>query len=951
MKYVVACLAGALLVMSSIDVCSAGQHPNVVLIYADDMGWGDVGYHGVEDVLTPNIDRIAESGVQFTQGYVSASVCGPSRAGLLTGVYQQRFGCGENPNVSGFPDKMKFPLAGLPASQPVISEMLKKRGYHTGHVGKWHMGIDKTLRPLARGFDEYFGFVNGAHDFEGWDGHFGDKRGRWPLWRGDDPLPARNNVYLTDLFSDEAVAFIERGTRNAECGTPFFLYLAYNAIHAPWQVPDTYLERTKHLSDNHERNFIAAMILAMDDGIGRVQEALEKAGVADNTIVIFMSDNGSPRAQGLTWKPRGDVDDWLEGPMSCKAGMRGFKGDTYEGGTRVPFCMSWPGKIKPGTKYELPVSNLDIVPTVLAAASDLNAQQPTSNNQLPRKRNSNLEVGRWALDVGCSIPFDGVDLMPFISGETLERPHETLYWRRDNDYAIRHGDWKLEWNDAGSTRNITLFNLADDPQERNDLAAAMPEKAQALQDLFDAWDSTMPDNEWWGGPINRRRDFAEGGRTVVSDQPYLHAYGKVRAEKKPAPAKGRTGRPNIILLMADDLGVECLGSYGCTEYETPELDRLAADGMRFEHCYSTPLCTPSRVQIMTGRYSHRNYIGFGKLDAGEITFGNVLRDAGYKTMIAGKWQLAGDKDSPKHFGFDEYCLWFLYPPPPGGGIAQGRRYWEPYRFWENGEMKKVAEHAYGPDLFCSYIDNFISRQKENPFFVYYPMALTHAPFEPTPDTPGDVSREWSQSRYKDDSYMKDMVAYMDRIVGRIRSSLEKHGVADNTIILFTGDNGTDKRVMTDTKDGPVQGGKALMTDGGTHVPLVAYHPGTTKPGIVSRDLIDFSDFLPTLAEAAGATLPSDRVIDGVSFLPQLKGEKGTPRDWVFLHYWQNGRQKQGAQEFVRNRRFKLYDDGRFYDVKRDCLETDPIQHLNPQQKRIRRVLEGAFESVHMRGEE
>ncbi|MBL7077448.1 MAG: sulfatase-like hydrolase/transferase [Kiritimatiellae bacterium] len=479
--------------------------PNVVLIYADDMGWGDVGYHGFDDVLTPNIDRIAESGVQFTQGYVSASVCGPSRAGLLTGVYQQRFGCGENANMAGYPDKMKYPLAGLPASQPIIAEMLKERGYRTSHIGKWHMGIDKTLRPLARGFDEYFGFVNGAHDFERWEGHFGDNRGRWPLWRGDDPLPAQDNAYLTDLFSDEAVGFIERGARNAERGMPFFLYLAYNAIHAPWQVPETYLERTKHLSDNHERNFIAAMILAMDDGVGRVQAALEKHGLAENTIVIFMSDNGSPRAQGLTWKNRDGVDDWQEGPMSCKAGLRGFKGDTYEGGTRVPFCMSWPGKIKPGIKHNFPVSNLDIVPTILAAAADHSAFR------IPHSA------------------FDGVDLLPFINGTKGDtRPHQTLYWRRDNDYAIRHGDWKLQWNDQGSTRNITLFNLADDPQERNDLAAAMPEKAQALQDLFDAWDSTMPDNEWWGGPINRRRDFAQGGRTVVAQQPYLHAHGKVR---------------------------------------------------------------------------------------------------------------------------------------------------------------------------------------------------------------------------------------------------------------------------------------------------------------------------------------------------------------------------------------------------------------------------------------
>ncbi len=499
---------GLVALLACMPVAYGGDRPNVVLIYADDMGWGDVGYHGFEDVMTPSIDRIAERGVQFTQGYVSASVCGPSRAGLLTGVYQQRFGCGENANIGGYPDKMKFPLAGLPVSQPVISELLKKRGYYTGHVGKWHMGIDKTLRPLARGFDEYYGFINGSHGYEGWDDEFGSQKGRWPLWRGDEPLPARDNVYLTDLFSDEAVAFVNRAAARSE---PFFLYLAYNAIHHPWQVPDKYLARTKGLSDNHERNFIAAMSLAMDDGIGRIQQALTKHGVADNTITIFMSDNGSPRGQGLRGSNK-NVGDWEEGPMSSKGGLRGFKGDTYEGGIRVPFCMSWPAKIKPGTNYGLPVSNLDVVPTVLAAAGA---------DSLP--------------------PFDGVDLLPYLAGERTGRPHETLYWRRDNDYAIRHGDWKLQWNDAGSTCNITLFNLADDPQERDDLAAKMPEKAQALQDMLDAWDNVMPDNEWWGGPGNRKRNRIDLSVADFNDRDDKgHFYRKIRKAKpvNASPVKG-----------------------------------------------------------------------------------------------------------------------------------------------------------------------------------------------------------------------------------------------------------------------------------------------------------------------------------------------------------------------------------------------------------------------------
>ncbi|MBT3375183.1 MAG: sulfatase-like hydrolase/transferase [Lentisphaerae bacterium] len=509
MKSITTTIAGLLL---SLSVIGADARPNVIIIYSDDQGWGDVGYHGFKDIMTPNIDRLATGGTWFSQAYVTASVCGPSRSGLLTGIYQQRFGCGENPNIAGFPDKMKFPLAGVPRSRRMLSEMLKERGYYSGHIGKWHLGADRSLRPLARGFDEFFGFINGSHDYTRWDGEFGRNKGQWPLWRGDAPLPARENVYLTDLFSDEAASFVERA---ADREQPFFLYLAYNAVHHPWQVPDSYLERTKDLSDNAERNFFAAMILAMDDGIGRVQQALKKKGVADSTILIFMSDNGTPRGQGLTHSRKKPDQDWGDGPMSKTGGLRGFKGDTYEGGIRVPLCISWPEKIKPGSHYALPVSALDIVPTILAASGGRPNEQT----------------------------LDGVDLLPYLNGKP-GRPHETLYWRRDNDYAIRYGDWKLQWNDAGSTRNITLFNLADDPHERHDLAAAMPEKAQAMQDLFDAWDSALPDNEWWGGAGNRKRSRIDLSVAEFNARPDKgHFYRKIRRRSSAAPVPSEPGIP------------------------------------------------------------------------------------------------------------------------------------------------------------------------------------------------------------------------------------------------------------------------------------------------------------------------------------------------------------------------------------------------------------------------
>ena len=474
--------------------------PNVVLIVADDMGWGDVGYHGYKDVLTPNIDRLAAAGVQCRQGYVTASICSPSRAGFLTGVYQQRVGAGENPNVTGFPDKIpeRFRLAGLPTSQSTLAEMLQPAGYRCGTIGKWHLGVERPLRPHHRGFHYFYGFLNGAHDYTMWSNTFPKNKSRWPLFHNDRVLPPAEDVYLTDLFSDRAVGFVKHNTK-----APFFLYLSYNAVHHPWQVPKKYLARTKHLSGVEDRRFFAAMILAMDDGVGRVLDTLDDEGVADNTIVIFLSDNGSPRGQGLNPKPK-DASLPRGGTVMSNPGPhRGFKGDTYEGGIRVPFAIRWPGQIQPGSRYDLPVSALDIAPTVAAAVG---ITKPPKGH-----------------------PFDGVDLLPYLTGEKgTARPHDVLYWRRDNDYAIREGDWKLTWNDAGGSMSIKLFDLATDPGEHHDLAGKEPTRAQRLQDLFDAWDGPMPDNRSWGGPGNRNRGYATGERVDVV------AYNRNPPQRPPA---------------------------------------------------------------------------------------------------------------------------------------------------------------------------------------------------------------------------------------------------------------------------------------------------------------------------------------------------------------------------------------------------------------------------------
>lgn len=486
--------------------------PNVVLIYSDDQGWGDVGYHGVEDILTPNIDKLAAAGTQFSQGYVSASVCGPSRAGLLTGVYQQRMGFYGN-----------YEKGGIPTSQPMVFEMLKAAGYQTAAVGKWHVGAAREeQRPNSRGVDFFYGFLWGAHDYYRSRTDFEDPtKDEWPIMRNRKIEPPIQNSggYLTEMFTREAVGFIERAAGDE----PFFLYLAYNAVHHPWDVPQPYIDRVQGLDTHDERKLFAGMVLAMDDGVGEVMEALEKKGVADETLVIFMSDNGSPRGQGIAQprqKTRGNCTMSNPGPFN------GFKGDTYEGGIRVPFVMHWPGRIPAGRTYPHPVINLDLVPTIMSL----------SGVTKPPK----------------GLGFDGVDLLPYLSGKITDPPHETLYWRRNEDYAVRKGDWKLAWNDEGPSREIQLFDLAHDPGEWKNLAAMHPERAQQLQDAFDAWDSGLADNQTGRNPKNRNGGYAAGKRVNVAEfnAALLREPGSGKPKTK-GPAGSRTLDQQLAIARAN----------------------------------------------------------------------------------------------------------------------------------------------------------------------------------------------------------------------------------------------------------------------------------------------------------------------------------------------------------------------------------------------------------------
>jgi arylsulfatase A-like enzyme len=421
----------------------APRKPNVVILLADDLGYADVGFQGCKDIPTPHLDALARSGVRCTNGYVSGPYCSPTRAGLLTGRYQQRFGHEFNPGTG--------PEIGLPLTETTMADRLKAAGYATGWVGKWHLGNAMKFRPQKRGFDETFGFLGGAHPY------FPDMGA--PIFR--DGEQAKEKDYLTDAFGREAVAFIDRHKKE-----PFFLYLAFNAVHTPMHATEERLKKFDAVKDDTRRTY-DAMTLAMDEAVGRVLAKLRAEKPEENTLIVFFSDNGGPTMKGTT----------ING--SSNAPLRGSKRTTLEGGVRVPFVISWPGTLPAGKVYEKPIIQLDVLPTALAAAGV--AVKPA-----------------WKLD--------GVDLLPFLTGKNAAAPHEALYWRLGPQMALRRGDWKLVRYDLNveggkGTSPSRLYNLALDVGEANDLAAREPEKLKELEALWAKWDGELARPLWGQGAL------------------------------------------------------------------------------------------------------------------------------------------------------------------------------------------------------------------------------------------------------------------------------------------------------------------------------------------------------------------------------------------------------------------------------------------------------------------
>jgi len=403
--------------------------PNIVIILSDDQGYGDVSFHEhPKEVYTPAIDKLAEEGVVFTDGYASGYVCAPTRAGLLTGRYQQRFGFYRAPDSR----------IGLPLTEVTLADLLKKEGYITGAFGKWHLGLTKDFHPCSRGFDEFYGFLgHGAHDYFDYSCAKDGDDFHQCIYRNFNTIS--DEGYLTDNLADEASAFI---VNNANKEDPFFLYLPFNAVHTPMQAPQVDIDR--YDTGDDKRDILLAMLYRMDEAIAQVLNTLKKEGVYNNTIIFFLSDNGGAKASRAVNLP-----------------LRDFKHSVYEGGHRVPFIMSWPDKIAHAVCHE-PVISFDIMPTILAS---INAELP--NDRI----------------------FDGKNILPILTGDVTQPLHDELYFDGNDGYwAVRQGAWKLVFSKQG---DLELYNLEHDLGEQNNQADKYPEKVRMLELKYQTWRSEM----------------------------------------------------------------------------------------------------------------------------------------------------------------------------------------------------------------------------------------------------------------------------------------------------------------------------------------------------------------------------------------------------------------------------------------------------------------------------
>ena len=834
-------------------VAAQTEKPNVLFILVDDMGWRDLACYGHEVHETPNIDGLASRGMRFTNAYAACPICAPSRAAIMTGKF---------PSNTGFVDNFASELNGstlqraedrqfLKLEEVTVAETLKAGGYQTGFLGKWHLsGTNESRLPTDQGFD-----VNVAG---GWWGH---PRGRTGYFSPYNMFALENGPkgeYLTDRLTTEAIGVMDKFSKQDK---PWLLYMSYYTVHGPLHSKK---EKTKKYTAKAIQQKVqlksaayAGMVESLDENVGRMLDWLEEKNLRENTIVIFTSDNGGMVA------------------ATDNRPLRSFKGDIYEGGIRVPCIIDWPGVIEPGSVSDTPVSGVDFYSTLLAMTG------------LPQQGDTHE---------------DSVNLVPLFKGDT-DFNRGPLVWHypvgvphiahSNPGSVIRDGDWKfLRFYQDGREE---LYNLRDDIGETKNLAASMPKKAAELKSHLDTL-------------------LQAHNAEIPIDVP---AKPTRRPSKKKPIANKQDAKPNIIFILADDMGYNGLSCYGATRIKTPNLDRLAAEGIRFTdgHCAAST-CTPTRYAFMTGRYPFRSWCSYSALstnaplliEVDRPTVPSFLKSHGYSTSIIGKWHLGygEEKGFADNRGKTPPNHWKPRGPGPDwngelkpGPLENGFDYsyvipvansFPPYVIVENrcvvglrpnspiGQMESKnsgkMEGGEGArwkdeDLVDMFTNKLVSQlesyaKDDKPFFLYYPAHQPHLPWRPN-------------ARFKGSSQAQaygDVIQELDWSVGELLKTLDRLELTDNTIVIFSSDNGASGRDFNGhSANGSLRGGKGDLTEGGHRVPFIVRWPDRIKPGLESNVLVSQSDLFATFAAIIGEELPTAAAPDSYNILPALLGEQ------------------------------------------------------------------------------
>ena len=852
------------------DAARAETRPHIVVIVADDLGYADCGFNGGTQIATPHLDRLAAAGTVFDSFYVQP-VCSPTRAALMTGRYPIRYGL----QVGVI---RPWATYGLPLEEQTLAAGLRAAGYTTAISGKWHLGsFDPAYHPLGRGFQHAYGHLFGMINYE-----THERDGKLDWWR--DGRLLEEPGYSTHLIGAEAVRRIEQQAER----TPLFLYVPFNAVHTPLQVPDDYLAPYDNLP--RQRRLLAGMLAAMDEQVGRIAAAVERRGWTDDTLFLFTSDNGGPSP--------GRVTD--NGPL------RAGKGTVYEGGVRVCAFGTWPGRLPAGARNREPMHIVDWYPTLLRVAGAAVDQR---------------------------LPLDGIDVWDTMCG-TAPSPHDAILLNASPaGGALRAGDWKLvvdtraareaagktpaadadqtkrrprrRSDDAGQGKqNFELYDLSADLGETRNVAAEHPDVLARLRGKYEAFATAAV-------PPKNGNDERPGRRDARADT-----------------------RPNIVLVFADDLGITDIGCYGRGEHHTPHLDRLAAEGVRFTAAYcAQPICSPSRAALMTGKCPARlnltNYLpgrpdapsqklrqprieGFLPLE--EVTVAEVLKGAGYATGLFGKWHLGGPDHSPQRQGFD------VVESPPANTTPT---------MDDNG---LVTEGGKSEFAITAAAETFMETNRDRPFFCYVPHNNPHIPLAAAPDLV-EKNRAAFHPTYA------AMIETLDLAVGRLLAKVESLGLAERTIFIFTSDNGglhvLEFPGTPATHNAPYRAGKGYVYEGGLREPLLVRWPGVTQPGRVCDTPVVLTDLVPTLLEAAGID-PAQAVgpLDGVSLTGLLRGDPLPPRPlfWHFPNYTNQGGRPAGA---IREGDWKLveqFEDGslELYELAADVGERRNLATAEPE---------------------